>query len=154
MTAEKTLDKPLDLLSIPELVDELIELEAMAEDIGREIAEARAELKERIKQGEPYDHVVKVDGEGQLGMTVRVQRTRGAHRWKYNPRQVENRLRSLRYGDGFLKTTLDTKTFNNALAAEEAVYEDFSDIVRSEYDDDRLVVTGLKELIKHRGLEK
>ena len=152
MTAEKTLDKPLEMLNTHDLVEELIELEAMAEEVAREIAAARAELKERMKIGEPYDHIVKVDGEDRMGMTIRVQRTRGAHRWKYNPKMVMNHIREKGY-NGFITESLDTKTFNQALSNNEDMALEFSAIVRSEYDDDRLVVKGLKEVLEKRRVE-
>lgn len=150
MTGTEATTNPLALLDMEELMGLLVENEMLAAEFANTIRDIRAELKERVFRGEPYDHIVKDPKGGEMGYTVTAHRTKGVFRWKYNPKQVMNRM--VEIGDNsFIKRSLDAKTFNSALNENDALLEDYSDIVTGKHDDDRLMVKGLSNLLKAVG---
>lgn len=152
-TEDVPITNPLALLDMEELMGLLVENEMLAAEFAHNIRDIRAELKERIFRGDPYDYIVKDPKGGEMGFTITAHRTKGQHRWKYNPKQVMNRM--VEMGDNsFIKRSLDAKTFNSALNENEALLKKYSDIVTGKHDDDKLQIKGMKELLKARGVVK
>jgi len=150
---EESVDLSLASLTMDEIMKLLVEAEEYVKHFSRNVSDIRAELSVRVERGDPYDFVVKLDGEDRMGMTVTVTKVKGAERWKYNPKAVMNRLEEYGMASGFTKRSLDTSTFNKALTNNEDIYEQFLDVVRRDRSPDHIQIKGLDKLLKARGMK-
>ena len=144
-------ESPYEALSFEEKMGLLVETEMLLSELDQTKRALRASILEEIGRDKPMTFIANDPG-SELGYGVTATRVRGAHRWKYNPKAVMRRLKERDEVEMFTNTSLDTKLFNQVLTNNEDFHAYFDDIVSSKYDNDKLMVKGLTDLLKARGL--